>query len=149
MGGSGAPSMTVKIRWQTALPIKQALLRQRFGDEVGTSSQAQTVLKGVDDVYLLVLEGLPLTMAQRGGQRFGEMVKRGAQLKHGGKNAIAAGEVQMGVVDKKLVLYFVFPRTDAITLEDKDVEFVSKVGPMEIKRKFKLAEMVVDGKLKL
>jgi hypothetical protein len=29
------------------------------------------------------------------------------------------------------------------------VEFVSKVGPAEFKKKFKLAEMVVDGKLTL
>ena len=30
------------------------------------------------------------------------------------------------------------PRTDPITLEDKDVEFITKLGPLEIKKKFKL-----------
>jgi len=34
-------------------------------------------------------------------------------------------------------------------LEDKDVEFIAKVGPMEFKKKFKLAEMVMGGKLTL
>ena len=36
-----------------------------------------------------------------------------------------------------------------VVLEDKDVEFISKVGPMEFKKKFKLADMVMDGKLTL
>jgi hypothetical protein len=48
-----------------------------------------------------------------------------------------------------MTVYFLFPRSEAITLEDKEVEFETKLGPMEIKRKFKLQDMVFGGKLEL
>jgi len=148
-GGGGAPSVTAKIRWQTALPIKQALLKQKFGVEAGSSRQAQDILKATDDIYLVVMEGLPMAMAQRAGQKLPEIVKHATTLKHGDKKPIAASDVRLGMVDKKIVAYIVFPRTEPIVLEDKDVEFISKLGPMEFKKKFKLADMVVDGKLSL
>ena len=48
-----------------------------------------------------------------------------------------------------MMLFFVFPKTDPITLDDKEVEFSTQIGPMQFKRKFKLQEMVFDGKLEL
>lgn len=42
-----------------------------------------------------------------------------------------------------------FPKTHAIELEDKEVEFVTKRGPMEIKKKFKLKDMIFKGELAL
>jgi hypothetical protein len=44
-----------------------------------------------------------------------------------------------------LGVVFAFPKTDAITLEDKDVEFVTKLGQVEIKEKFNLKDMVYHG----
>jgi hypothetical protein len=48
-----------------------------------------------------------------------------------------------------LVVVFGFPRTDAIKLEDKDVEFVTKLGQVDIKKKFNLKDMVFHGQLEL
>ena len=39
--------------------------------------------------------------------------------------------------------------TKSITLDDNEVEFSSKLGPFEVKRKFKLKEMTIAGKLEL
>jgi hypothetical protein len=47
------------------------------------------------------------------------------------------------------VFLFRFPRTDAINLDDKEVEFATKFGTIDIKRKFKLKEMVYNGELAL
>ena len=69
--------------------------------------------------------------------------------KRGDKALIVPEQIQVGMLEKTVLVYFSFPKTDAITLEDKDVEFVSKVGPMEYKKKFKLTDMVVGGKLTL
>jgi hypothetical protein len=44
---------------------------------------------------------------------------------------------------------FIFPRTDPITLDDKEVELDLKLGTMEAKRKFNLKDMVYNGKLEL
>ncbi|MBL8241429.1 MAG: hypothetical protein JNM66_28650 [Bryobacterales bacterium] len=152
MGGGGAsspPAILANVRWQTALPVKRALVRMRFGEEAGTSTQAKQVLDADDPVYLIVLEGLPARMAQIGEARLKESLQKSTMLKHGSKNPIAPAQIQVGLVEKRLLIYFAFPKSDAIVLEDKDVEFVSKVGPMEFKKKFKLADMVVDGKLTL
>jgi len=46
-------------------------------------------------------------------------------------------------------ILFTFPRTAAISLNDKEVEFVTRFGPMEIKHKFKLKDMVYQGRLEL
>lgn len=44
-GGGAAPTLTAKVRFQTALPVKQALLKMKFGSEVATSAQAQELLE--------------------------------------------------------------------------------------------------------
>jgi hypothetical protein len=151
MGGApgSPPQITGKVRFQNAPPVKQAIVRMRFGQETATSTQAQQILAAADPVYLVVLEGLPQRMAQGGGARLQQALLKTTLLKHGEKAPIAPVQVQIGTIEKVLAIYFAFPKTDAIVLEDKDVEFVSKIGAMEFKKKFKLADMVVDGKLLL
>ena len=50
-------------------------------------------------------------------------------------------------------LYVSFPRgqksSHVITLVDKKVEFVMRIGSLKVKRKFKLKDMVYNGKLEL
>jgi hypothetical protein len=48
-----------------------------------------------------------------------------------------------------LTLIFAFPRTDPITLADRDVEFVTAIGTIEIKKKFALKDLVFNGELEL
>jgi hypothetical protein len=45
--------------------------------------------------------------------------------------------------------YFLFSRVFAIKPEDKQVTFVTKMGPLEIKCKFSLREMMYRGNLEL
>jgi hypothetical protein len=40
-------------------------------------------------------------------------------------------------------------RNDLITLDDKTVTFVTKLGPIDVKVKFTLKDMVYQGKLAL
>jgi len=50
-------------------------------------------------------------------------------------------------------VYFAFPRTQqgapSISLEDAEVEFALELGSNDIEKKFRLKEMVFDGKLEL
>ena len=50
--------------------------------------------------------------------------------------------------DSVMVVYF-FPRTNAIALGDKDVEFATTLAQTEVKRKFKLEDMMFAGHLAL
>jgi hypothetical protein len=45
--------------------------------------------------------------------------------------------------------FFYFSRLDDISMDDKQVQFVTKIGPVEIKAKFVLKEMVYHGKLSI
>ena len=66
------------------------------------------------------------------------------------KEPISPGGVEIFIENGETVtLQYVFPRDDEITLEDQDVELVTKLGQMEAKRKFKLEDMVFEEQLAL
>ena len=46
-------------------------------------------------------------------------------------------------------IVFHFAKTHPIELDDKDVEFATRRGSMDIRKKFKLKDMVYNGKLAL
>ena len=60
-----------------------------------------------------------------------------------------SGRAGWRCTDNGLLLVFAFPKTDPITLEDKQVELFTKLGQIEIKKKFNLKLMVFHGKLEL
>jgi hypothetical protein len=47
------------------------------------------------------------------------------------------------------VVTFLFPKNDSISDDDKDVEFTTTMGRMQIKEKFNLKDMHFSGKLDL
>ncbi len=64
-GGGGAPAgADVTLAWETALPIKQALMKRKFGAEVGSSPDAKAVIDAKDEFYMLTMVGLPGNLAQ-------------------------------------------------------------------------------------
>ena len=93
-------------------------------------------------------------------QALSERLKSESFLKISGRDPIQAAEVQMrsapelDVVNARELrgraeILVMFPRSQTITLEDKQVEFVTMLGRQKLKRKFKLKEMVYNGKLEL
>ena len=147
-GGMGLPSITAVVRWFSAIPVKQAAVKLRYGDEAGTAAAGLSYLERDEPNYVVSVAGLPGRMA---GflQRVPEQVKQNTSLRRKGKAPIAPGDLQITMQKQKTDLYFVFPKTDPITLDDKDVEFLMKTRQLEIKRKFKLKKMVFHGDLSL
>ena len=148
-GGGGdmpqaAPSLTLTVRWHSALPIKQAIAKTRFGDEVATSPEAAKLLAHVETNYIVGISGFPLQMVRANPSQ----LKSAAMLNIKGKDSIQAVDVKGDREGERANLYLFFPRGE-IKAEDGDVEVVLKLGPMEIKRKFKLKDMVYDGKLEI
>ncbi|MCC6394537.1 MAG: hypothetical protein IT167_28335 [Bryobacterales bacterium] len=148
-GGGGPPQMMARVRWQTALPIKQALVRMRFGTEAATSAQAKELLAREETHYLIALDNLPSMMARLDPSRMQQGLKTTTTLQVKGKDPLRAEDIQIGKTEKSIIIYFLFPKTSPITLEDKEVEFHTKIGPMEVKLRFKLHDMLYAGKLEL
>ena len=167
-GGGFGPSLSLTVRWYSALPIKQALAAHRYGSE----AQADENLKREETHYTIGLSGVSGALF-RGDRNFSkpeagsdpweaisERLKSESILKISGREPIQVVEVQMrsapelDVVDAKEMrgraeILLMFPRSQTITLEDKQVEFVTMLGRQKLKKKFKLKEMVYKGKLEL
>src|SRR5258708_434962 len=66
-GGGSMPSFNVTIRWQSALPVREALLRQA-GVTKSDDSQAAEKLTAPVTSYVIAVLGLPETLPARGGR---------------------------------------------------------------------------------
>ncbi len=149
-GPSVPPQIKLVISWRTALPLKQALVRDQVGLGGAIPVESQQLLDRQEDQYVITLVGLPARYA-----RALDSLKTETVLKRNKKPPIALTEMGVQQVPATaqaaatLVVVFAFPKTDPITLEDKDVEFVTKLGEIDIKKKFNLKDMVFHGHLEL
>ena len=179
--GRFRPRITLTIRWYSALPIKQAVVKARFGSQIDPSKQAAELLKRGQTHYVVGISGVPFPMIVRHSEladsdsqelppireRLKEIFERTrfeSFLKIKNREPIAAEAVRVqqdlaqNAVDAEALrsaadIYLVFPRLgdaeELITLADKKVEFVTQIGPLKVERKFKLKDMVYNGKLEL
>jgi hypothetical protein len=151
-GGRGSGVRTevyLTMRWSSALPIKQALVLDKFGSDAKTSPEAREILEREETHYVIEVFGLPAQMATMGPERLAEELQLTASLNRNGKRPISPVEIEVPPHGEHLALTFRFPRTDPITLADKQVEFFSTAAPFEFKQKFKLKSMLYDGSLAL
>ncbi len=154
-GGGGfatpesVPTTTVYVRWRTALPVKQAIVRGRFGDEAASSPEAAKVLASQETHYIIEIAGLPAPMVRVNP----EQLKSNAQLRIKDQSPIQAVDVKAGRDQNRVNLYLIFPRgqqgSHQIVVEDKEVEVFLKAGPLDIRRKFRLKDMIFEGKLEI
>jgi hypothetical protein len=147
--GSSGPSFDVVARWQSALPIRQAFVRLKFGAEADKSAEAGKVLAEQERPYEIVLSG-PMGMFL--GGKPGDAAKALSEvsfLSSRRTGAIKATQIEVGKPGKTMDVVFAFPRSMPFTVEDKEVELTTKLGTSALKYKFKLKDMVVSGKLEM
>jgi hypothetical protein len=125
---AGAPAVYIIVRWQTAVPIRQAVARFHFGEESGTSEKIAKMLDRNEPCYIAGVLGLPGPLPA-------------IQL--------LTDKLMSGAYN----VFFFFPKNEpgahVITFEDEEVEFVLDSPLVEIRRPFKLSELVYNGKLEL
>lgn len=140
-GGSFLPSpqqATIAIRWTSARPVKQALVRS--GDALSGR------LDETERFYRIAVVGLPLAIAQMGGTMT-ELLDA-TSLRRKNKPPIGAVDARYDY-DRSLVNFeFDFPRDAPLEVTDDEIEFVTSIG-QPLKRKFKLKTMVIAGQLEL
>ena len=154
-GEMGPPEIRALVRWESALPVCQAAKRQ-LSPEAAAS-------------YVISVSGLP-AIGQRSGAGNPEESGRNrtrqpnaedratmetrlrevTKLQRRGKDPISPDKIQVIPSPVGRVLLFAFPKgTDPILPEEKEVVFVTRMGPLEIKAKFPLKEMHFKGQLEL
>jgi hypothetical protein len=142
----GLRRIPVTVVWSSALPIRQALLRRQAG--LDTPIPADQRLSDNESFYSVTIIGLPPNVSSRVGTL--DEVKAASALKPNKKERIAVEDVRVFPSgDQSVRVEFLFPRRDAFSLDDKEVEFTTRLGEVEISKKFKLSDMMVRGRLAL
>ena len=163
-GGVGAPPLpgeadarqfagirrtTVTVLWINALPVRQAVVRAVVGRDAPIPPDGREFLAEEDPFYTVAVVGLPPPFALLG--RMIDAVKAETMLKRRDRPPVAPERIVLERDDDQSIrALFQFPRTAAITPAERDVEFVTRLGPVtDIKKKFRLRDMRVDGRLLL
>jgi hypothetical protein len=145
-----SPGVPVVIRWQTALPLRQAQMRARYGKEAATSPEAQKFVTQEPSIYLLAISGLPGSIVSAGaGDQAKERIAKSTTLTPRGKAPILPLGVELVPNGQGVDVLIGFPRTAPIALDDQEVELASQIGTASVKYRFKLKDMVSKGKLEL
>jgi hypothetical protein len=164
-GGMMMEAQKVTIRWESALPVREALLKLKFGEKLPALGDPAFTLNQPETDYVIALAGLKMPAMGGGGRPENpagagpradpnagarrDRLLHAAQLARKGKDPIFPTDVEMDNSGSSLVLRFKFPRTDAISADDKEVKYIFQMGPMRVERKFALKEMTFNGKLEL
>jgi hypothetical protein len=163
-GGYSAPSLNLIIRWESAIPVKEAAMKLNYGDHLPAKGEKGYTLDAPQNNYILSVTGLRLGGA-RGRTREGaddqpaegtprsqadrikDQLMTSTQLVRKGKDPIAPADVMVNANTN--VVYIIFPKADVISDDDKDVEFRLTMGRIQVKEKFSLKDMHFSGKLEL
>jgi hypothetical protein len=158
--GGMRSTMNVVVRWESALPIQHALLRQN-GREPEESKAAATNEK----YYVIAVLGFRAP-SQRDGEdpdaldhdrdsagkendRLRSRFLDAAQLVFKGRPSIAAEDVQFEGRNGSTAIRFLFPRSNGISAGDKEVTFELQSRGVKLEYKFHLSDMQYQGKLAL
>ena len=145
---AGRPRMTVTISWRSALPVKQALVRDRVGINAKVSPDLEQFLVRSEPSYVVSVSGFPRWFA--GPHVSDDALLAETILQFKDRDAIVADDVKVYIEnDETVSVEYLFPRGDVIAIDDKNVEFTAQLGRIKVKEKFKLKDMVFAGKLAL
>jgi hypothetical protein len=144
-GADNNPSEKIKwkavVRWESALPVREAL--------------KQAAPKDVKDFYVLnVVGNLPGAVSSSADQPQDsasmQYLREVTKLEHKG-DLIHLSRVELvpeNNVSPAGTLFY-FSRMLALMIEDKEASFTTKIGPLDVKCKFTLRDMLYHGALEL
>ena len=143
---SGVRRITATVAWISALPVRQAIARLRAGVDAPVLPDDKRLPED-EAFYVVAVAGLPTRVAKAGAL---QEVLESTALRSKRKEPIKPADIRIVPESQQTVrVEFVFPKSSAFALDDKEVEFITKIGAADITRKFTLADMVVRGRLAL
>ncbi len=160
------PTLEVTVRWDSALPVREAILKLPASDRV--EGDVYTPAQIANDYILRVAGLVPAGRYASAGKlqtqssSDDENVSRGKMQDPepllegvmGTSRLIPRDGAPIRPDDVKLdaatgTLHVFFPRSTAIRAGGKDVTFLVQFGSMHVTRKFRLRDMMYDGRLEL
>jgi hypothetical protein len=151
-GGGDASStptqaqITLTVSWRSALPLRKAIVKSRIGASSEVPADLMQSISKQPAEYVVVVSGLPARMARA----IQDPIRLNrSTLKVGRRAPIVPKSVDFQTRTQSVDAFFVFPKNEPITLDDKEAELDLLLGPMEAKKKFTLKDMVYNGKLEM
>jgi len=132
-------SIALKLRWESALPIRLAELKSR---EVEPPT-----LQG--DGYSIAVYGIPGGDFKGDPTKLGEPLKSLASLKREGQKDVRPISVEVFQRENGVVVVYLFPLSAEITKKDRRIQFEAQIGRIVVAQDFELSEMEFAGKLEL
>jgi hypothetical protein len=159
-GGGGGMREQVVLRWDSALPIQHALLRQGYHPASDNASKDASKDKPAVDInqkyYVVSVLGLRMPSRRSDSdssdndrQSDEDLRSRfldAATLIPKSKIAISAEDVQFEGRNGSTAMRFLFPRTFPIS-DEKEIVFQFQSQGVKFDHKFKLTDMQYQGKL--
>ena len=150
------PTLPVIVRWDSALPVRQAISRQKASPDI---------LQEPKD-YILTVEGLiPAGRYRRTGQLQTKSSSDGAieniddpeHLLEGlmtHSKLLIKGRTPLTCHDAKIdpetgAVHLFFPKSFEINRSNKEVMFTTRFGSLSVEKRFRLGDMAYNGRLQL
>jgi hypothetical protein len=154
------PSLSVVIRWDSALPIQLAHRKVQRNDSFSSYANPELAAK----YYVLTIAGLVPARAYRAkatpnnvsvsddtvDARNPESMLEGfmsSSKLQGGGESLAPADVKLDASNGEVHLFF--PRSPAIDSNTKEVRFTTSFGSLQVMKIFRLREMMFRGKVEL
>lgn len=150
----GMPEAKFAVRWESAAPVLEAAKKSEVAEAAKLAGWAK-------EFYVVSVTGMaapPPGPGQRGdwsrgdparAKQWQDLLLKITTLKRKDKPPLAAARLETIPLPSGRMSVFLFPRTDPIALDDKSVLFETAFGPIRVKSKFALKDMVWRGKLEL
>jgi hypothetical protein len=132
-------SMMLRLRWESALPVRIA--------ELKSHEIEPPTLEG--DGYRIAVYGLPGGYLSGDPEKLGAPLKNEAVLRREGKKDVKPSRVEVFQGAEGLVVVYLFPLSAEITPRDRQIEFEAHIGRIVVLQPFDLAEMKFLGRLEL
>jgi hypothetical protein len=136
---SYARPITLKLRWESALPVRLAEFKSR---EVEPPT-----LEG--DGYRIAVYGIPGADFKGDPKELGKPLKNLAALKREARRDVRPISAEVFQRENDVVVVYLFPLSAEITRNDRQIEFEAHIGRIVVTQVFDLSEMEFLGKLEL
>ncbi len=153
---NGPPTLDVTVRWDSALPVRQALERSHPAVAYTPDQLRKDYIITVIGLLPAGRYGRPATLATsssdemedaRNPEQMLEGLMRYSMLFPHGKPGIRADDAKLDNATGTVHIFF--PRANAITTSDKEVTFQMRFGSLTVVKKFRLKDMLYHGDLAL
>ncbi len=131
--------LALKLRWESALPIRVAELKLHMPEVPVTDTEG----------YHIAVYGIPGGPFKGDPEVLGKPLRGLATLKRDGKRDVKPVSAEVFQLDEGVVVIYAFPSSAEISKKDGQVRFEAQIGRIAVAKTFLLSEMEFMGKLEL